>query len=85
MAARVRCWYALQGVLDFLTSLDPAACMLRSSFVFKLVPMLNPDGVVNGSYRCSLAGMDLNRCGGCWGWPVLALSRTPRSGVHGAV
>jgi murein tripeptide amidase MpaA len=23
--------------------------------------MLNPDGVINGSYRCSLSGYDLNR------------------------
>ena len=23
--------------------------------------MLNPDGVINGNYRCSLAGCDLNR------------------------
>jgi murein tripeptide amidase MpaA len=23
--------------------------------------MLNPDGVINGNYRCSLAGADLNR------------------------
>ena len=30
-------------------------------FVFKIVPMLNPDGVVVGNYRCSLAGRDLNR------------------------
>ena len=29
--------------------------------MFKIVPMLNPDGVVNGNYRCSLAGCDLNR------------------------
>lgn len=29
--------------------------------MFKLVPMLNPDGVINGNYRCSLAGCDLNR------------------------
>jgi hypothetical protein len=26
-----------------------------------VVPMLNPDGVINGNYRCSLAGCDLNR------------------------
>lgn len=29
--------------------------------MFKVVPMLNPDGVVIGNYRCSLSGRDLNR------------------------
>lgn len=29
--------------------------------MFKIVPMLNPDGVIAGNYRCSLAGVDLNR------------------------
>lgn len=33
----------------------------REKFIFKLVPMLNPDGVINGNYRCSLSGYDLNR------------------------
>jgi hypothetical protein len=37
------------------------ARLLREHFIFKIVPMLNPDGVVNGNYRCSLAGCDLNR------------------------
>jgi cytosolic carboxypeptidase protein 2/3 len=35
--------------------------MLREKFIFKIIPMLNPDGVINGNYRCSLAGCDLNR------------------------
>lgn len=35
--------------------------MLREHFVFKIVPMLNPDGVIVGNYRCSLAARDLNR------------------------
>jgi hypothetical protein len=51
----------MKGAIDFLTSDEPHACMLRSKFVFKIVPMLNPDGVVVGNYRCSLAGQDLNR------------------------
>lgn len=52
---------SVQGIIDFLTSSDPVACTLRASFIFKVVPMLNPDGVINGNYRCSLAGVDLNR------------------------
>ena len=34
---------------------------LRKMFIFKIVPMLNPDGVIVGNSRCSLAGVDLNR------------------------
>ena len=34
---------------------------LRNRFIFKVVPMLNPDGVIVGNYRCSLAARDLNR------------------------
>lgn len=52
----------MRGVLLFLTDPDnPEAKLLRQTFIFKVVPMLNPDGVVNGNYRCSLAGCDLNR------------------------
>lgn len=29
--------------------------------MFKIVPMINPDGVIYGNYRCSLLGVDLNR------------------------
>jgi cytosolic carboxypeptidase protein 2/3 len=35
--------------------------LLRDNFLFKIVPMVNPDGVINGNTRCSLAGVDLNR------------------------
>lgn len=37
------------------------ARLLRDNFVFKVIPMLNPDGVISGNYRCGLAGCDLNR------------------------
>ena len=46
---------------------------LRKKFVFKLIPMLNPDGVINGSHRCSLAGVDLNRV---WDRPSKTLHPT---------
>lgn len=51
----------MKGVLDYLGSDTLQAAALREKFVFKIVPMLNPDGVIVGNYRCSLAGSDLNR------------------------
>ena len=44
-----------------MTSDTEAAENLRKLFVFKIVPMLNPDGVIVGNTRCNLAGADLNR------------------------
>ena len=52
----------MKGVLDFITDPDNEdANMLRDNFVFKIIPMLNPDGVINGNYRWSLSGWDQNR------------------------
>ncbi|XP_048217525.1 cytosolic carboxypeptidase 2 isoform X2 [Perognathus longimembris pacificus] len=53
--------WIMKGFLDFILSNSPDAQILRDVFVFKVVPMLNPDGVIVGNYRCSLAGRDLNR------------------------
>lgn len=53
--------WMMKGIIDFLVSQSPEALVLREKFVFKIIPMLNPDGVINGNYRCSLAGADLNR------------------------
>ncbi|XP_020894441.1 cytosolic carboxypeptidase 2, partial [Exaiptasia diaphana] len=53
--------WMMKGLLDFLTSNNPDAKLLRDTFVFKIVPMINPDGVIVGNYRCSLTGRDLNR------------------------
>ncbi|XP_062432409.1 cytosolic carboxypeptidase 2 [Rhea pennata] len=53
--------WVMRGFLDFILSDAPDAQLLRQLFIFKVVPMLNPDGVVVGNSRCSLAGKDLNR------------------------
>jgi hypothetical protein len=53
--------YVCQGLIDFLLSDHAIAEVLRDNVVFKIIPMLNPDGVYLGNYRCSLMGFDLNR------------------------
>ncbi|GAB9473299.1 Reticulocyte-binding protein 2 a [Globisporangium polare] len=65
--------FVMHGILDFLTGNSLEARYLRHNFVFKVVPMLNPDGVVHGNYRCSLAGTDLNRQ---WMYPSADLHPT---------
>ncbi|XP_066460203.1 cytosolic carboxypeptidase 1 [Eleutherodactylus coqui] len=53
--------WVMKGTLEFLMGNSPTAQNLRESYIFKIVPMLNPDGVINGNHRCSLSGEDLNR------------------------
>lgn len=51
----------MKGVIDFLISNNPEAIYLRKNYIFKIIPMKNPDGVIYGNFRCNLAGVDLNR------------------------
>lgn len=47
--------WVMKGTLEFLCSDDPVAESLREAYIFKVIPMLNPDGVINGKYvqvRC---------------------------------
>tara|TARA_B100000795_G_scaffold34749_1_gene22905 strand:- start:36 stop:1325 length:1290 start_codon:yes stop_codon:yes gene_type:complete len=54
--------HVLNGIIHFLMDeLDPRAISLRNAFVFKIVPMLNPDGVRRGNFRCDSRGINLNR------------------------
>jgi len=48
--------WIVEGLIDYLVSNDEGAKKLRNTFVFKIIPMLNPDGVIIGNYRCSLTG-----------------------------
>ena len=53
--------WMMEGFIEAVTANTPEALQLRRSLVVKIIPMLNPDGVILGNYRCGLSGVDLNR------------------------
>ena len=53
--------FMMQGFLNFIISNNDEAQELRKRIIFKIVPMINPDGVIVGNYRTSMSGNDLNR------------------------
>jgi hypothetical protein len=53
--------YVMEGALRFLVSDDPAAQHLRDTTIFKLMPMMNPDGAAFGLVRFNANGYDTNR------------------------
>ncbi|XP_064292417.1 cytosolic carboxypeptidase 1-like isoform X4 [Plodia interpunctella] len=53
--------WVMDGTLGFLLGDTAAAAALRTKYVFKIVPMLNVEGVINGCHRCGLTNEDLNR------------------------
>ena len=53
--------FVMEGIINTLVGDTPVANELRKRFVFKIIPMLNPDGVIIGNYRSNLSGSDLNR------------------------
>jgi len=54
--------FMIKGFIEFMISNTEDAKYLRDNYIVKVIPMLNPDGVISGNSRCSLNGYDLNRC-----------------------
>jgi len=51
----------MEGFLKFLLGKSKCAQSLLRNIKFKVIPMLNPDGVIIGNFRTSYCGRDLNR------------------------
>ena len=51
----------MQGFIKYLLGDSHQAKQLRKRVVFKIVPMINTDGVIIGNYRTGMEGNDLNR------------------------
>lgn len=47
--------------MNFLLEKNNISDYLMDTYDFVVVPMVNPDGVIHGSSRCNMAGLDLNR------------------------
>ena len=54
--------HVLNGMMDFiLNESSERSAILRDNYVFKIIPLLNPDGVSRGYYRLDTKNQNLNR------------------------
>lgn len=49
----------VEAIIAYLLSEEQSAQILRTFFVFIIIPMINPDGVVLGNHRTNFKGVDL--------------------------
>jgi len=53
--------YMIQGIMDKLTEFGQVQTeILLNHYIFKMIPMLNPDGVARGYWRLDTLGLNLN-------------------------
>lgn len=53
--------FIVEGLIKFLISDSGEAKAARRNFIYKIVPMVNPDGVYGGITRYNADGVDLNQ------------------------
>lgn len=53
--------FLLEGLINFLLSEQMSAQKMREHFIYNIIPMHNPDGVVVGNYRTNIDSIDLER------------------------
>ena len=53
--------HVLNGIVDFIMSKTEQARILLEKYQFKIVPLVNPDGVARGYYRLDTHNHNLNR------------------------
>jgi len=53
--------FIIHGFINFLISREVICHKLRDMFEFWIAPIVNPDGVICGNYRCNTQGKDMNR------------------------
>jgi len=53
--------FMIEGMIDFLLSDNVNASRMRNDFAWYIVPMVNPDGVFDGTSRMTPAGRNPNR------------------------
>ncbi len=51
----------MEGCIRYLLGGSEEATQLLNKYIFKIVPMMNVDGVIYGNSRCDISGSDINR------------------------